>query len=224
MSDSRAGIFESAILARHLYIVPFVLVILALLPRLLLHPVLAERSAFVLFTLAIMASAWYGGLKSGLLATALSATIGGYFVLRPFENLAGEDLIDLLEVVLFSITGVGVSWMAEQLRIARVRAESSERQARAEHQRIMDILDGTSDAFEALDADFRFEYLNSAAERFLGRTKAELSGKRIFDEFPELFDPDLEARLGRAVVDGGIAHFEHYFAARQRWFELNVYP
>src|SRR5260370_34117666 len=98
MSDSRAGIFESAILARHPYIVPFVLVILALWPRLLLHPVLAERSAFVLFTLAIMASAWDGGLKSGLLATALSATIGAYFGLRPFENLAGDDLIDLLEV------------------------------------------------------------------------------------------------------------------------------
>src|SRR5260370_40854128 len=105
MSDSRAGIFESAILARHPYIVPFVLVILALLPRLLLHPVLAERSAFVLFTLAIMASAWYGGLKSGLLATALRATIGGYFVRRPFDNLPVGDFIDVREVVLFSCTG-----------------------------------------------------------------------------------------------------------------------
>src|SRR5206468_2487945 len=65
---------------------------------------------------------------------------------------------------------------------------------------------------------------NSTAERFLGKSNQELHGKRIFDELPELFDPDLEARLRRAVVDGGMAHFEHYFAARQRWIELNVYP
>src|SRR5438132_8600067 len=107
MSDSKTGIFESAILTRHRYIVPFVLVVLALLPRLLLHPVLAERSAFVLFTLAIMASAWYGGLKSGLLATALSATAGAYFVLRPFANLAGEGWLDVLEMTLFGTTGGG---------------------------------------------------------------------------------------------------------------------
>src|SRR6266404_5232103 len=116
-------VVESSHSGRDRYIITIGLVILALLPRLMLHNFLDERSAMVLFAPAVMASAWYGGLRAGLLATVLSDLLGGYFVLRPYENLAGENLIDGLEVILFSATGVGISWMAEQLRVARRQAE-----------------------------------------------------------------------------------------------------
>src|SRR6266436_5867820 len=89
------------------YLVPIGLVILALLPRLLLHNFLDDRSSMVLFAPVVMAAAWYGGWKSGLLATLLSDMLGGYFVLRPYENLEGEAAIDGLEVILFTATGVG---------------------------------------------------------------------------------------------------------------------
>src|SRR4051794_7673092 len=115
----KAGVVETSTCGRHLYLVSVGLVILALTPRLLLHNFLDERSAMVLFAPAVMASAWYGGWRSGLLATLLSDILGGYFILRPFENLSGEGPIDGLEVILFTATGVGISWMAEQLRIAR---------------------------------------------------------------------------------------------------------
>src|SRR5438045_3490417 len=101
---------ENSHSGRYRYIIAVGLVILALLPRLLLHNFLEERSAMVLFAPAVMASAWYGGLRAGLLATVLSDMLGGYFVLRPYENLAGEYLIDGLEVILFSATGLGISW------------------------------------------------------------------------------------------------------------------
>ena len=46
------------------YLLPLALAVCALLPRLLLYPYLDERSAFVLFTLAVMSSAWYGWMEA----------------------------------------------------------------------------------------------------------------------------------------------------------------
>ena len=204
--------------SRYRYIVPFALVFLTFLPRLLLHRVLEERSALVLFTLAVMGSAWYGGLRSGLLATVLSGTLGTYFFLMPFQ---GEHIAD---IALFTFAGVGISWMAEQLRLARTRAEISERNTRAAHQQITEILESISDGFLALDRDFRFTYLNSTAEQLFGKPKGSLQGNRIFDEFPELFGADVESMFRRAMAGGGMVQFERYFEASSRWLELNVYP
>src|SRR5947207_5229415 len=106
------------------YVLPLALAACALLPRLLLYPYLDERSAFVLFTLAVMISAWYGGWRLGLLATAASDILGGYFVLGPFEGSETDYIADSIEIGLFTVSGVGISWLAEQLRSARDRAEA----------------------------------------------------------------------------------------------------
>jgi PAS domain S-box-containing protein len=199
------------------YILPLVLVILALLPRLLLYPYLDERSAFILFTLAVMASAWYGGWKLGLLATALSDILGGYFVLRPFETSDDDRVADVLEIALFTISGVGISWMAEQLHTARRRAEE-------EHQSVTEILESISDGFQSVDRDLRFEYVNSTAEQWLAKPNNALRGKSIFAEFPELFGGEIESRFRAVISSGEMTQFESYFEPWERWVELNVYP
>lgn len=206
------------------FAVPLAFVTLLLLPRLLLHVLLDERSAFVLFTLSVMASAWYGGMKSGLMATVLSVIAGVFLVLRPQDNLPGEDLTDALEVMLFAVTGVGISWMAGQLQRARTRAEESERDAKAAHQRTKDILESINDAFHGLDGNLCFVYLNAAAERLFGRSKEELAGKHIFDEFPAFRNDKVELQFRRVIRDGEAVRFEHFFESWQRWCELRVFP
>jgi K+-sensing histidine kinase KdpD len=42
-----------------------------------------EPTVFLLFLPAVMVSAWYGGLKPGLVATFLSTCIIGFFLLQP---------------------------------------------------------------------------------------------------------------------------------------------
>src|SRR5438874_12567977 len=84
---------DSATLGPIRYLLPLALAVGALLPRLLLYPYLDERSAFVLFTLAVMTSAWYGGWRLGLLATVISDSLGAYFVLRPSEHARKKELL-----------------------------------------------------------------------------------------------------------------------------------
>ena len=51
--------------------------------KLLLDPLTAQDTPFLLILGAIMVSAWYGGLGPGLLATGLSALATDYFFLDP---------------------------------------------------------------------------------------------------------------------------------------------
>src|SRR6476469_4019439 len=50
---------------------------LALIPALLLSDVVESR--LVVFAVAIMVSAWYGGWKPGLVATTFALTVSAYF-------------------------------------------------------------------------------------------------------------------------------------------------
>src|SRR5580700_3840309 len=54
-------------------------IILALIPAFLLSDVVESR--LVVFAVAIMVSAWYGGWKPGLVATAFALTVIAYFSL-----------------------------------------------------------------------------------------------------------------------------------------------
>src|SRR6202163_5117422 len=56
--------------------------ILAIIPAFLLSDLVESR--LVVFAVAIMVSAWYGGWKPGLVATSFALTVSSYF------SLAGE--------------------------------------------------------------------------------------------------------------------------------------
>jgi PAS domain S-box-containing protein len=61
-------------------------IILALIPALLLSDVVESR--LVVFAVAIMVSAWYGGWKPGLVATSFALTVSAYFSLQAARSPA----------------------------------------------------------------------------------------------------------------------------------------
>ena len=68
-------------LSGHLVAMAATLVILLL--RLLLSPLLGDSAYFFPFVIAVTVSAWYGGLKPGLLATVLGAVLAVFSLFRP---------------------------------------------------------------------------------------------------------------------------------------------
>ncbi|MFC4637945.1 sensor histidine kinase [Deinococcus hohokamensis] len=69
----------------------------------------------------------------------------------------------------------------------------------------VDILESISDAFYAVDAQWRFTYVNRHAEKFWGRSREDLIGKVCWEEFPqavgsESYQAHLNAAQGRQVV------------------------
>ncbi len=63
---------------------------------------------------------------------------------------------------------------------ARKRAED---ELRASHERTVEILESISDAFYAVDHDWRFTYINRQAERLAGRRREDLLGKVFWEVF-----------------------------------------
>ena len=107
------------------YWVGILAVILAAMLMLMLDPWISmSQTPFLLFFGAVMISAWYGGIASGMLATGLSAVVSEYFFLFPAYSLAleGENMIRLS---LFSLQGVFVSSLCQALHAAKTKSAVS---------------------------------------------------------------------------------------------------
>jgi len=98
------------------------------------------------------------------------------------------------------------------------------RQAEETCETLTRVLEATSDAFVALDADWRYTYVNRHAGRMFNRDPASLIGKHIWTEFPEGVGQPFQREYEGAVADGTPRQIEAYYAPYGRWFENRIYP
>jgi len=88
------------------------------------------------------------------------------------------------------------------------------------------LLDQIGDGVFVLGGDWRVILFNSAAERLLGRPRADVLGRRLFDAFPEAKGSVFEKHYRRAMDQGVPASFETYFGEEPYadWYEVKVQP
>jgi PAS domain S-box-containing protein len=96
----------------------------------------------------------------------------------------------------------------------RKRAEEERRQ----------VFERVSDAFVALDKDWRYTYVNAKAGEMFGRRPEDLIGKHIWTEFPEGVGQPFHHAYERAVAEQTPIIFEDYYGPYDRWFENRIYP
>ncbi len=113
---------------------------------------------------------------------------------------------------------------ASELEIqAEELAEQHER-SQAAHARLDTILSSISDAFFALDHEWRFTYVNDRAEQVLFRKREELLGRNIWEEFAPAVGSSFDLQYRRAVETGTAVVFEELYAPLDTWFEVRAYP
>lgn len=110
---------------------------------------------------------------------------------------------------------------------ARKEAEGRERllareQAAREH--ATDILESISDAFYAVDHEWRFTYVNRKAENLWGRSRETLSGKHVWEEFPQMIGSEPYWQIKRAMEEGVTTEFETVSPILGVWIAGRVYP
>jgi PAS domain S-box-containing protein len=96
---------------------------LALIPTLLLPDVAESRLA--LFGVAVMVSAWYGGWKPGLAATAFALTVSAYFSLAG-EHTPAQYHLAIARLSLFFFVALLICWFNAALRAAQEGLRRSE--------------------------------------------------------------------------------------------------
>jgi PAS domain S-box-containing protein len=104
------------------------------------------------------------------------------------------------------------------------RAQAAAAEAREGQKRLSDVLERISDAFFALDEDWRFTYVNEKAAVILQRRREDLVGKVVWDEFPDVATSVFAEQYRRAVESQSVVAFAEYYPPLDSWFEVHAYP
>jgi PAS domain S-box-containing protein len=86
------------------------------------------------------------------------------------------------------------------------------------------VLERISDAFLALDADWRVTYANREVGRLNGVDPAALVGRDHWALWPETLGTTVEREYRRAMAERVPVHFEHHYADADRWHDVHAYP
>ncbi|MFN8291868.1 MAG: PAS domain S-box protein [Chitinophagaceae bacterium] len=104
-----------------------------------------------------------------------------------------------------------------QRKMAEVAVKKSEANFRTLVERI-------SDGFIALDKDWNLTYVNHMVEKMIGRSAEGLTGKNIWEEFPEEVDKVFYHAFHEAMEEQKQIHLEDYSIAAGIWVQVNIYP
>lgn len=87
-----------------------------------------------------------------------------------------------------------------------------------------DILDRISDAFFSLDGQWCVTHLNKEAERIFQVTRAEIIGKKIWDQAPDIVGTDFYHYYLQAMESQEAVRFQSFFMPFEKWYSVHVYP
>ena len=91
-------------------------------------------------------------------------------------------------------------------------------------ERLGRVLETMSTAFFTLSRDWRFTYLNAAAEAILGRRREELVGHALWQAYPDLGGTESDFAYRQAMETGQPVSFEQYYPPLDTWFDVRATP
>ena len=102
-------------------------------------------------------------------------------------------------------------------KVAEARTQALEVQLTA-------TMEGITDGFYLLDADWNFTYLNATAERMFKRSRAALLGQSVWNVFPDKVGTPTESEFRQTVQGQRTRHFEVFYPPLATWFDVHCYP
>ena len=99
-----------------------------------------------------------------------------------------------------------------------------EQALRQSEEQSRNILESITDAFFALDENWRFTYVNPSAETLLDRTPRDLISKNLWEEYPGLISNELAQIYWSAMRDRVAASMTAFYPEHDRWYEVRTYP
>ncbi|WP_229424971.1 PAS domain-containing protein [Massilia sp. Se16.2.3] len=112
-------------------------------------------------------------------------------------------------------------------RNAEAELMAAKEALRQANERMENMLESLTDAFCAVDFDWRITYINGRALELLaplGKTRAGLLGNNLWEEFEELRGSNLATELERAMASRQTGSREFFYPRLACWIEARMYP
>ncbi|WP_265111732.1 PAS domain-containing sensor histidine kinase [Halosolutus halophilus] len=110
------------------------------------------------------------------------------------------------------------------LKVTRDVTDRYERERELESE-LQRILGRISDAFYAVDEDFRFTHVNERAEELLQQSEEDLLGESLWTVFPSAAEVDeVRDAFQTALESQEATSYELYYDTLDFWVEANLYP
>jgi PAS domain S-box-containing protein len=160
-------------------ILPVVMVVACAGIRFGLAPWLGDAQPFIFFYLAVLVSAFIGGLWAGALATMLSLMLGRFYFINPKQTFATTPTDELVRCGMFlllaSILNALTSYLGKMLRQSEIKAASlRDREARLHALWDTDVI-----GVLRWDLDGRVLEANDAYLRITGYSREDLLAGRV---------------------------------------------
>jgi diguanylate cyclase (GGDEF)-like protein/PAS domain S-box-containing protein len=195
----------------------------------LISPEMAELMDFSSEQTTVAGAQWWAAIVPEDRASMSSALAPPIASDAPFELEFRIALKDGTPRWLHSRGAVSRDASGKALRMHGVSIDVTERkrvegELRESGKRITNILESITDAFVAVDRQWRYTYINERASNTLQRTREELLGKNLWEEFPEAVGLPAYREFHRAMTSGTSVHFEEFNPWQGIWVEINAYP
>jgi len=86
------------------------------------------------------------------------------------------------------------------------------------------VLNRITDGFFVVDRQWQIVYLNSYTETIISRSRQDIIGKNLWEEYPALEGTIIYQKYHEALETGAAVHFEAFDPVFERWWEIHAYP
>lgn len=100
----------------------------------------------------------------------------------------------------------------------------AEQERSGARRRLQDIIASIRDGFVALDRNWNYTYVNTAAARLMGKSREEMMGRNLWDLFPESRQLPIYEACMRCMQAREPMQVDQYYAPHFRWYRNHIYP
>ncbi|AJE04877.1 hypothetical protein GPICK_09190 [Geobacter pickeringii] len=181
-----------------------------------------RREAFDPAVLRLLRMSIVTFVLSGLAFSAYADVFG-------YTNQAGHLLKVLGCYFLYrGVIAIGLTnpynLLFRELKLKEEALVSERNELRESRERTDRVLESMYESFFSVDREWRLTYVNSQASRLLTRSREELLGKVMWEEFPEAVGSVFYNEYHEALALQQVRVFEEYYSPLDAWFEVHAYP
>lgn len=148
-----------------------------------------------------------------------------YVLPRGSETFVSPILaFSFLGFLLSALGGLFAWYIGKQPYELKKLVEEKTRLLSLSEESYRNILERVSDAFIALDLEWRFTYVNKKAGQMFNRDPAALMGKVIWNEFPQVPGRPFSKAFDKAMREQRYVYLEQFYEQFGFWLECHIYP